>query len=127
MPSFFKWFQMVWVERGLVGKVLERFGHLDGIISLSSANKSNGMTNVGVRKLGRTTTRGFGEIGAMSLAYPGYGRLGYTSERRDVIARMARIKEMKDVGSLRCKESFHDNDGVVQVVVVDCLASLIVT
>ena len=56
-----------------------------------------------------------------------YGRLGYTSERRDIIARMARIKEMKDVGSLRGRESFHDNDGVVQVVVVDCLASLIVT
>jgi hypothetical protein len=85
------------------------------------------MTNVGVRKLGRTTTRGFGEVGAMSEAYSGYGRCGYTSESRDVIARMARIKEMKDVGSLRCRESFHDDDSVVQVVVVDCLASLIVT
>ena len=63
----------------LVGKVLKRFGHLDSIISLSSANKSNGMTNVGVRKLGRTTTRGFVKVGAMSVAYSGYGRLGYTS------------------------------------------------
>ena len=111
----------------LVGKVLKRFGHLDSIISLSSANKSNGMMNVGVRKLGRTTTRGFVKVGAMSVAYSGYGRLGYTSERRDVIARMTRIKEMKDVGSLRCRESFHDDDGVVQVVVDDCLALLIVT
>ena len=52
----------------LVGEVLKRFGHLDSIISLSNANKSNGMTNIGVRKLGRTTTRGFGEVGAMSEA-----------------------------------------------------------
>jgi hypothetical protein len=40
---------------------------------------------------------------------------------------MARIKEMKDVSGLSSRERFHDGDGVVQLVVVGCLASLIVT
>jgi hypothetical protein len=40
---------------------------------------------------------------------------------------MARIKKMEDESGLSSGERFHDGDGVVQLVVDDCLALLIVT
>ena len=100
---------------------------MDSVISLSSANKSNSITDIGVCKLGGTTTTGFGEVGAMSEAESGYGSIGYTSKSVDFMTRMARIKEMKNMSGLSSRERFHDDDGVVQLVVGGCLASLIIT
>ena len=53
-------------RKRLASNVLKGFGDLDIIFSFPRTNKTKGITNIGVRKLGWMTFRGFFKVGTMS-------------------------------------------------------------
>lgn len=63
----------------LIGNVLKGFGDLYSIFSFPRSNKMNGIQNVGVRKLGWTTSTGLFKVRMMFGTYSGDGGLGDSS------------------------------------------------
>jgi hypothetical protein len=109
----------------LIGAILKYFSHLDSIFSFASAKKSNSIAYILLRsKLRGAATRSFFDIRAMSGAYSRDRSNRNSSLRVYVISRMARIKQRKDVITLSSRNWFHCGGGMVQVVVMTCLAWL---
>jgi hypothetical protein len=52
----------------LVGAILKCFSHLDSIFSFSSANESNSIAHILLRKFRRVTTKNFFDLRMMSGA-----------------------------------------------------------
>ena len=111
-------------RKRLVGAILKCFGHLNSIFSFTSTNQSNSITYVLLRKLRRTTTRSFFDIRVMSGAQSRDRSNRNPSLRGYVISRMTRIKQRKNVSTLSSRDWFHYDGGMVQVVVMTCLAML---
>jgi hypothetical protein len=65
----------------LVDDVMKCSGKLDCIFSLLGTDKMGGMVQIGGRKLGRMTTRGFYKVGTMTGTNVGDGTSADTSSR----------------------------------------------
>jgi len=57
-------------REALIGDVLEQFGDLCGVVSLSRANEATGMVNISVREFGWTATMGVRSIRTMFRPEP---------------------------------------------------------
>jgi len=57
-------------REALIGDVLEQFGDLCEVVSLSRANKATGMANISVREFGWTATMGLRNIRTMFRPEP---------------------------------------------------------
>src|ERR1700693_5536181 len=77
----------------LVGAILKCFSHLDSIFSFASANESNSIAYILLRKLRRATTRSFLDVRTMSGVQSRDRSNRNSSLRGYVISRMARIKQ----------------------------------
>lgn len=103
----------------MVYDVFEGFSDLDSILYLSSFNKKCSMADIRRGKLGRTATRGFGEVGTVLGTYLGYSTNGDTKGRRDLMTRITRFEHLNDEVNFGSREGFH---GSGKEVVVVCLA-----
>ena len=88
------------IGEGLVGDGLEGMGNLGSSGGLPSVDKTDGMANISGGKLGRTTTRGLGNMGAIFRPDTSDSRSVMASNGGYLVGRVLGINEMKDIVKL---------------------------
>ena len=88
------------IGEGLVGDGLEGMGNLGSSGGLPSVDKTDGMSDISGGKLGWTTTRGLGNMGAIFRPDTSDSRSVMASNGGYLVGRVLGINEMKDIVKL---------------------------
>ena len=104
--------------------ILESFGDLDSIFSLSSTNQLNGMSHISGSYEWGVTTRWLGKVWVKFWANSANGRVVDTSRKGYLTSGLAQIQKNNDLIGLISRERFHD-DGSGRRVVLWCICIML--
>ena len=80
-----------------MGDVPQGFSDLDSIVCLFSANKADGMMNIGGGKLGRAATNSLGDGRAVFLMHSGDGGKVSITRSEDLSGRLPSMRLGEDI------------------------------